>query len=252
MKNDYEIRGDVTAIFLNRKSGASMETIIDTDDLPKAKEFKGTWYGAFYKNGNCYRVQGNDRTCKSGSQKNVMFHRFITDAPDGLLVDHINHDTSDNRRSNLRFATNSENQQNRLGAAKNNKSSGVRGVKWHKRNRAWKASVIVNKKEHLIGYFKNKEEAAIAVAEARAKLMPYSQEAMTIKTFTFDKKNKAMAIPKNNTSGIIGVSWSKNDQRWCAYFQKNYKRHWVGSYRTREEAASALFKAREGLKAISH
>lgn len=41
MKNDFEIRGDVTAIFLRRKDGNPMETIISTSDLPKAQEFQG-------------------------------------------------------------------------------------------------------------------------------------------------------------------------------------------------------------------
>ncbi len=46
--------------------------------------------------------------CKFGRM-----HRYIMDAPDHLQVDHINHDTLDNRRCNLRLCSNAENQLNK-------------------------------------------------------------------------------------------------------------------------------------------
>ncbi|MFM1655544.1 hypothetical protein ACI7RC_26120 [Brevibacillus sp. B_LB10_24] len=49
MKNDYEIREGVTAIFLKRKDGTVIETIIDTSDLPKAQEIEGAWYALYSK-----------------------------------------------------------------------------------------------------------------------------------------------------------------------------------------------------------
>lgn len=48
-----------------------------------------------------------------GKRKNERMHRWIMQPPPGLVVDHINHDTLDNRRSNLRIATVSQNTANR-------------------------------------------------------------------------------------------------------------------------------------------
>lgn len=39
MKNEFEIRGDVTVIFLKRRDGTVLETVIDTSDLTRAREF---------------------------------------------------------------------------------------------------------------------------------------------------------------------------------------------------------------------
>lgn len=58
-------------------------------------------------------------------------HRFIMNAPKGRQVDHINHDTLDNRRANLRVVNNQENNANRDGAY-NTSRTGIRGVSTHR------------------------------------------------------------------------------------------------------------------------
>ena len=61
--------------------------------------------------------------------KRVRLHRWITDCPKGKMVDHINHNTLDNRKENLRITTHFGNMQNR----RDNKV-GKTGVYYSKRD----------------------------------------------------------------------------------------------------------------------
>ena len=174
MKNDFEIRGDVTAIFLRNKNGEIIETLIDTADLTIADSVRNRWYAHKTSSGDYY-VMLIDQ--KAQGKKTVILHRLLMGNPEGYLVDHINHNTLDNRRSNLRVVTNTENQQNRKGANSDNKVSKVLGVSWHKSRKKWQARVQVNKKEVYLGVFDCIQEAEKAVLDARARLLPFSKEA---------------------------------------------------------------------------
>lgn len=94
---------------------------------------------------------------------------YMTGAWPARLVDHKNGDTSDNRFTNLRSASNSENLWNR-GATRAN-TSGFKGVTATKRlGRMWRATIKNGGKQRHLGYFKTKEEAADAYAKAAAEL----------------------------------------------------------------------------------
>lgn len=176
MKNSFEIRGEVTAIFLRRKNGATIETLIDTIDLPRAQEFPMTWYAHWHNDTKSFYVYGNTPV-KEGKRTIVTLHRWLLNPPKHLVIDHINHDTLDNRQINLRAITNLENQQNRHGAYRNNKKSQFRGVHWHNGNRKWRAQITLNGQLIHLGCFDDIHLAAKAAAEARSELMPYSKDA---------------------------------------------------------------------------
>jgi hypothetical protein len=172
MKNKYEIRGEVTAIFLNN----GLETIISTDKLPIVRELPGTWYAWWNNHVKNYYCR-MDIKSKDGKQTTIYLHRLISNNPKGMFVDHIDNNTLNNTDGNLRIVTNSENQQNRKSAQANSKS-GIRGVSWHKQARKWRATVNVNGRQHSIGLFDGIMEAEVAVKKARAELMPYSKDAI--------------------------------------------------------------------------
>jgi len=75
-------------------------------------------------------------------------------------IDHIDHNPSNNKISNLREATQKENQKN-MSKGKNN-TSGVVGVGWHKKSKRWRAYICVDGSNISLGYFTLFHEAVNA------------------------------------------------------------------------------------------
>lgn len=104
--------------------------------------------------------------CIPASAKNARtkpLHReIIGEIPKGMDVDHINGDTFDNRRCNLRLATRAQNCANQGISPRN--TSGFKGVSLHKCNRIlkWRAKLLHNGKRIHIGCFSNPQDAARA------------------------------------------------------------------------------------------
>lgn len=92
--------------------------------------------------------------------KEISMHRFILGVSGYLFIDHINGNGLDNRKENLRFCTQTQNQHNR-GASSASKT-GYKGVFWSKANKRYIASITANKKQHHLGSFTCKHKAALA------------------------------------------------------------------------------------------
>lgn len=175
LKNKYEIRGKDTAIFINCK-GKVYETLISTSDLPRVKEFPNTWFGCYSARRGVVIVRGN--LPRSGKYRpRTLLTRWILKPPGHLVVDHINHNTLDNRRSNLRAITHTQNQQNRKGKNRINETSRYIGVHKVRGGNTWVAHVTENKRRYYLGSYDTEKEAHEAVVKARRKLKPYSKEA---------------------------------------------------------------------------
>lgn len=176
MKNRYEVRGKVTTIYIKRKNGDPLETTIDTDDLEKANAFPNTWCALWSSITRSFYCYGKLNVSK-GKRATVLLHRWITDCPDNMQVDHYDNNTLNNcRGQNLRITSCAQNQQNRTGAQKNS-GSGVRGVSWNVRRQKWQAGVKVRNNRLFLGYFDTKDKADAAVKCARQTYMPFSKEA---------------------------------------------------------------------------
>lgn len=82
-------------------------------------------------------------------------------------IDHINGDPSDNRLSNLRLATPSQNQANRRRSVSNR--AGLKGVSFFKPAKRWYAQITVNRRNIHLGYFDDPQEAHAAYCQAAEK-----------------------------------------------------------------------------------
>jgi hypothetical protein len=87
--------------------------------------------------------------------------------PDGV-IDHINGDGDDNRISNLRACTQSENLQNTKIGIRN--TTGIKGVSWDKSKKAWRAAVMIKGRSVWAGYHQSIDDATRAVMELRERL----------------------------------------------------------------------------------
>ncbi len=96
----------------------------------------------------------------------IKLHRLLMSAKKGQIVDHINRNTCDNRLSNLRFCTTSENSKNT--ESRKNTSSKYLGVHKTKYN-TYRAIICVNRKVMQQGSFKTEIEAAKAYNQAAIK-----------------------------------------------------------------------------------
>jgi hypothetical protein len=158
-KKDIEIRflTDVAVIYLTQGQVA----IVDNYDVSKIDS--RCWFahrkgkkGAFYAGGNSKSVNGKRMT--------LSMHREVMGADDNLEIDHINHNTLDNRRSNLRIANPIENSYNR--EMNKNNTTGYKGVGYHKRSEKWMAYIGVSWRLKYLGYFTDPADAALAYDKA--------------------------------------------------------------------------------------
>lgn len=149
----YETHAEI--VLYDKQGNEKCRVLIDNEDIQMLKEY--TWY--LHKNG--YIISN------TGSKNGIKIHRLIMNAPEDKVVDHISHNKLDNRKSNLRICTQSENTMNK--SKHKNNTSGVTGVGWYKKYNKWRARIDVNKKSILLGYFDTYEEAVESRRKAEIK-----------------------------------------------------------------------------------
>jgi hypothetical protein len=123
--------------------------IVDYEDYIILSKFNWHCVGGRYA---ARSVGGRD------NKKMEYLHRVVAGAGDGDVVDHINGNPLDNRRSNLRVGTQQQNIYNQS-VRKNNKS-GYRGVAWQDDAKKWEVRIHKEGTKHYLGLFKCKHDAA--------------------------------------------------------------------------------------------
>ena len=111
-----------------------------------------------------WTVDGTGYAVAKIERKKASFHRIAAGALPGFMVDHINRDRLDNRRSNLRIADRSLNTHNAKKAPF--ASSRYRGVTWRGNERQWEAGIKIAGKTIYLGRYSTQREAAEAYDRA--------------------------------------------------------------------------------------
>lgn len=124
--------------------------IVDDEDFENVNQYK--WYFEHGYARRDYKI--------SNKRFRIYMHNFLSETPKGFHTDHINGNSLDNRRENLRVCSAS---QNCMNSKKNKKaSSKYKGVSFFKRDQNWMASITLNRKDIYLGYFDREEDAAQA------------------------------------------------------------------------------------------
>ena len=139
--------------------------LVDDEDYSYLSQYK--WFAQRIRNTNIYYAERQAETV-FGKREVHLMHRVIMDTPNELQVDHINHNTLDNRKQNLRLCTRSQNLANQK-PQKRITSSKYKGVHWSKQSKKWCVQIKFNNKNTHIGYFKTELQAAKAYDKAARK-----------------------------------------------------------------------------------
>lgn len=168
MKNDYYFKDDYVGIIVLRK-GVEYHYLIDKEDLNIVDSYSGTYH------------RGNDGYCYASilvaknKRKSIAIHRMIMKPKEDEVVDHLNRNSLDNRRTNLRVIEKGANAQNISIYGNKRNTSGhrnicIRGKKFE-----------VQIKGVMLGKYDTLEEALEVRDKNLEILQPYAYESYKFK-----------------------------------------------------------------------
>lgn len=134
------------------KNGLGKYAIVSDEDFEELSKYR-------------WRVQKDSITkglgyvCKGGTKNRLYMHRKIMGDKDGFVVDHINRNTLDNRRENLRHLTPRNSCMNRR----------IFGIGAGRRGNKWRSQISINGIKKHLGLYATKDEAHQAYLTALAK-----------------------------------------------------------------------------------
>lgn len=156
-KNEFSINGEIVTGVTSKGT----EFIFDSDEYEKVSKYSWCLSKTNYLVAN---IKG----------KVIKLHRYILSAAKGTVIDHINGNTLDNRKSNLRFCSQKDNARN----------TNAKGVSLNKKTNKWRARIYVDRKEICLGTYSTYEEAYQARSKGEIKYFgeysPHKSRKVTI------------------------------------------------------------------------
>lgn len=170
MRNDYDIIEDKVIMHIkNRREGDDVDCILDMKSFNIIKDSPYIWHAYWSNITETYYIATTVYDgIINGKPKyhRIPIHRFILNAKKGEIIDHINHDTTDNSYSNLRTVTKMENSRHKKKMNRRNKS-GYRNVSYF--DGKWIVQIQINGKNTRVGSFDDVDEAGKFAGEIRKK-----------------------------------------------------------------------------------
>lgn len=194
-------------IELSGKRGKGHRTLVDEDIYKQYGHL--SWF--LSDTGYAMRRPNLD----DGSKVTIRLHRLVVDAPEGKVVDHLNNDKLDNRKSNLRVCTQKDNAQNR---------KGIKGYVWDMSKGKW----MVRYRNTFYGRYATESEAKRAYQLACSGV-PYKKR----------ERRKKYHLP-------LGVFKNQSNKGYQARIQVNGKRIYLGTFATKEDAEKAYLARKAG------
>lgn len=164
--NNYIILTDMAIMFV-KHNGKNLKVMIDEDDIKRVIEI-GSWHAILDKTLQTPSFYIAHRYNNKGGKGVIKLHRLITNCPNDKVVDHINHNTLDNRKINLRVCSRFENQQNLR--SKKSEQTGV----YQRKNGLW----VANISKGGVKYYKEFKEKANAIKWRKEKELELYKEVM--------------------------------------------------------------------------
>jgi HNH endonuclease len=237
----------MTTLFINIKG---YQVLIDQEDYSLFKQYN--W--RIIDKGHTQYVYSIP-TMKDGIRdRSYRLHRLILNAPEGLIVDHINHNGLDNRRSNIRLGDTALNARNQKKKNIDTSSSKFKGVS--KRNRSgktyWEVSIRTQPQDtenKILAYarYENELQAACYFNYMFQKLFPGEQSVLNNIPETVYKEFIKNPPPmytktrvKQNKYFCVSKRQYGSKEIWEASFRYNHKTFYLGHYTTELEAAEAV------------
>jgi hypothetical protein len=132
--------------------------IVDVEDFEWLNQYKWQCTHCGYAKRAVYRAGGDGGGRR---QREVYMHKMVCPAPDGMIVDHVNRKSLDNRKANLRAATQKQNVWNRKFTRKAGRTR-YNGIRWDKNREKWQVRLTIDGRRESFGYYADEVEAAKA------------------------------------------------------------------------------------------